>query len=325
MSPDGAHDGVLVVAEARRGELREVSLELITAALSCAAAGGGPVRVAALGNDAGQFAPTLAERGVDEVLTVAVPCQHFEAHVWGRALEALIEAERPRLVLTGFTVDSMGFASAVAARKRLGFASDVFSIAWDGRLRAQRGMYGDKLQAELEFPDKACSLLMVRPGAFAPASAGLELAPTRAVPLDLSDAARTQHIGFAGAATGDLDITDADFLVSIGRGVQDRDEIPRLEQLAERLGATLSASRPLVDAGWLPAARQVGQSGRTVKPRVYLALGISGAVQHLAGMRDAETIIAVNTDANAPIFGVAHYAAIADLFDVVAELEQTLG
>ncbi len=113
-------------------------------------------------------------------------------------------------------------------------------------------------------------------------------------------------------------------MFSIGRGVQDKDEIPRFEALAERLGATLSVSRPLVDAGWMPSARQVGQSGKTVKPRVYLALGISGAVQHLAGMRTAETIIAVNTDPEAPIFGVAHYGAVADLFEVADELEQAL-
>ena len=111
------------------------------------------------------------------------------------------------------------------------------------------------------------------------------------------------------------------FLLSIGRGVEDQDDIPRFEELAERLGATLSVSRPLVDAGWMPSARQVGQSGKTVKPRVYLALGISGAVQHLAGMRTAETIIAVNTDPEAPIFGVAHYGAVADMFELADELE----
>jgi electron transfer flavoprotein alpha subunit len=138
---------------------------------------------------------------------------------------------------------------------------------------------------------------------------------------DLSGAARSEHAGFREAPTGDVDITKADFLLSIGRGVADRENIPRFEELAERLGATLSVSRPIVDAGWMPSARQVGQSGKTVKPRLYLAFGISGAVQHLAGMRTAETIIAVNTDPEAPIFGVAHYGAVADMFELADALE----
>ena len=124
---------------------------------------------------------------------------------------------------------------------------------------------------------------------------------------------------------GDVDITKADFLLSIGRGIEGKDNIERFEELAARLGATLSVSRPIVDAGWMPASRQVGQSGKTVKPRIYLALGISGAVQHLAGMRTAETIIAVNTDPEAPIFGVAHYGAVADMFELADALERRSG
>ena len=119
-----------------------------------------------------------------------------------------------------------------------------------------------------------------------------------------------------------MDITTAEFLLSIGRGVGERENIPRFEDLAEKMGAVLSVSRPIVDSGWVTNARQVGQSGKTVKPTVYLALGISGAVQHLAGMKTADTIIAVNSDPEAPIFNVAHYGAVADLFDVAEELEK---
>ena len=147
----------------------------------------------------------------------------------------------------------------------------------------------------------------------------------RAVDLDLSGAARTEHLGFVEAATADVDITKAEFLLSIGRGIEDKDNIPRFAELADRLGATLSSSRPLVDAGWMDSSRQVGQSGKTVKPRLYLAMGISGAVQHLAGMRAADTIIAVNSDPEAPIFGVAHYGAVADMFEVADGLEDSLG
>jgi electron transfer flavoprotein alpha subunit len=317
--------GVLVVAESRRGELREVSLELVSAAREVADAAGGTLVVAVIGADAERFGSELGVDGVDEVLTVSAPYEHFEAHAWQQAVQALIDSERPALVLAGHTIDSLGFAPAVVARRGLGFATDVTAISWTDGPRARRGAYGDKLHAELEFPGKECTLLTVRPGIFPAATAGGGSAPVRAVDVDLQRAARTEHVEFLEASAGDVDITKAEFLLSIGRGVEDKDNIPRFEQLAERLGATLSVSRPLVDAGWMSSARQVGQSGKTVKPRVYLALGISGAVQHLAGMRNADTIIAVNTDPEAPIFGVAHYGAVADLFDVADELEQALG
>jgi len=314
--------GILVVAEARQGELREVSLELITAALSIKPQAGGPLVVALIDEAAPALAPALAVEGVDEVLTVAPGVPAFEPHVAARALTALIEARQPALVLLGQTIDSMGFAPAVAAVAGTGFASDVVGLAWEDGPRAHRGAYGDKLLDELEFPGRATTLLMLRPGTFAPAAVDRAGASVSAFDAgDLAAAARTEHLGFREAPAGDVDITKAEFLLSIGRGVADRDNIPRFEELARRLGATLSVSRPIVDAGWIPSARQVGQSGKTVKPRLYLALGISGAVQHLAGMRTAETIIAVNTDPEAPIFGVAHFGAVADMFELADELE----
>lgn len=316
--------GVLVVAETRRGELREVSSELVSAARELAGGAGGPVRVAVIGADAARHAAAVRAGGVDEVLTVPTPAESFEAHIWQRALEALIAAEEPAVVLLAHSIDSMGFAPAVAARGQHGFATDVTAVSWVDGPRVRRGAYGDKLEAELAFAGKACTLLTVRPGVFA-AVEGDGDAPVRAVTVEFDGVARSEHIAYREASGGDVDITKAEFLLSVGRGIEDKDALPRFEALAERLGATLSVSRPLVDAGWMPSARQVGQSGKTVKPRVYLALGISGAVQHLAGMRTAETIIAVNTDPEAPIFGVAHYGAVADLFEVADEVERALG
>ena len=311
--------GILVVAESRRGELREVSLELVGAALGLRERAGGPVAVAIIGADASQHTDALAASGVDEVLTVAGPDESFEAHVHAGALDALIEQESPAVVLLGHTIDSLGFGPAVAARLGLGFSSDVTALGWDDGPLATRGGYGGKVQVELDFPGKDGVLLMLRGGAFAPAE-GSGSPPARAVEVQAEP--RTEHLGFREVETGDVDITKADFLLSIGRGIEDKDSLPQFEELAEKIGATLSVSRPLVDAGWVPNARQVGQSGKTVKPKVYLALGISGAVQHLAGMQTAETIIAVNTDPEAPIFGVADYGVVADLFDVADELAE---
>jgi electron transfer flavoprotein alpha subunit len=313
--------GILVVAEARRGELRPVSLELISAATELKQAAGGPIAVAVIDADPASLADALAVAGVDEILTVTAPTPHFEAHGAQRALEALIEGEEPDLVLLGHTIDSMGFGPAVAARLGLGFASDVTGVSWQDGPMATRAAYGGKLVADLDFADHPRTLLMLRVGAFEPAEATGAAPAERAVEVDFA-APATEHVEFREATAGDVDITKAEFLLSIGRGIEDKDNIPQFEELAEKLGATLSVSRPLVDAGWMSNARQVGQSGKTVQPKVYLALGISGAVQHLAGMQKADTIIAVNTDPDAPIFGVAHYGAVADLFDVAEALEQ---
>lgn len=316
--------GILVIAEARQGELREVSFELITAARELKERVGGPLAVAIIDADAGAHAAALGSDGVDEVLAVSSPVGQFEAHVAQRALEGLLESERPELVLAAHSIDALGFAPAAAAARGLGFASDVTAVGWEDGPIARRGAYGDKLVAEYDFPGKDCTLLLLRAGTFAPANPGPGSATVRDIELPLAGVAQTEHRGYQEVAAGDVDITKADFLLSIGRGVEDKDNIERFEELAGRLGATLSVSRPLVDAGWVPGARQVGQSGKTVKPRVYLALGISGAVQHLAGMRTAETIIAVNTDPEAPIFGVAHYGAVMDMFELADELEQAL-
>jgi electron transfer flavoprotein alpha subunit len=317
--------GILVIAEARRGELREVSFELIGAALGLKGDAGGPVAVAIVDADAEKHAPALGSDGVDEVLTVSSPLGDFEAHVAQRALEGLITQEQPELVIAAHSIDALGFVPAVAAAGAFGFASDVTALRWEGGPVATRGAYGDKLIAEYDFPDKEATLVLLRAGIFAPAAPGSGSVPARAVAIDdLGTAARTEHVDYREVQEGDVDITKAEFLLSIGRGVEDRDNVERFEELAEKLGATLSVSRPLVDAGWMPSSRQVGQSGKTVKPRVYLAMGISGAVQHLAGMRGADTIIAVNTDPEAPIFTVAHYGAVKDMFELADALEQTL-
>jgi len=311
--------GILVMAESRRGELREVSLELIGAALRLKDQAGGRVAVAIVGAEAEHHAAALVVAGVDEVLTVAAPTENFEAHVQEGALETLIEQESPSLVLLGHTIDSLGFGPAVAAKLGLGFASDVTALAWNEGPVATRGGYGGKVSVELDFPGKETVLLMLRAGAFE-AAEGSGTAEARAV--NAAGEPRAEHLGFREVEAGDVDITTADFLLSVGRGIEDKDALPQFEELADKIGATLSVSRPLVDAGWVSNARQVGQSGKTVKPKVYLALGISGAVQHLAGMQNAETIIAVNTDPEAPIFRVAHYGAVADLFDVADELAE---
>lgn len=308
---------VLVVAEHLRGELKDSTRELITAAREL----GGPVAVAVIASDPAALVPAVNLDGVDEVITVPVEQEEFENDVYQRAVEALIAERRPRVTLLGFTVSSMGYGPAVAAKLGLGFASDVFAVGLEGdAVVAQRAFYGGKVHGEIEFPDAERVILLLRPTIWEPAEgAGSATVSQVEVPAGPS---RARHLRYVDVDGGDVDITTVDFLVSIGRGVGEKDAIEQFEQLAEKLGATLSASRPIIDAGWVASERQVGQSGKTVKPKVYLAFGISGAVQHLAGMKQSGTIIAVNSDPEAAIFNQAHFGAVADLFDVADELEK---
>ena len=309
--------GTLVVAEHLRGELRPITLELVTAARDL----GGPVEVAVIRSDPSALADAVDVDGVDTIVTVAAGPDEFENDVYEEALERLIAEREPEVILLGFTVNSMGFGPAVAAKLGLGFASDVFAVSRDGDgLVAERSFYGSKVNAELEFPGHDRVLLLVRPTSWAPAE-GVGKAERAEVAVEVTRS-RARHKDFEEVAAGDVDITTADFLLSIGRGVGEKENLEQFQELAGKMGATLSVSRPIVDAGWMTNARQVGQSGKTVKPKVYLAFGISGAVQHLAGMKTAGTIIAVNTDPEAAIFNVAHYGAVMDLFDVAEELER---
>jgi electron transfer flavoprotein alpha subunit len=308
---------VLVVAEHIRGQVRDVTRELITAGREL-----GPVTVAVIARDPDALVADVDVEGVDEIVTVRVMAGEFESDAYQRAVESLIGERRPRVTLLGFTVNSMGYGPAVAVKLGLGFASDVHGVVLEGdTVIATRSFYGSKVSAELEFPGTEGVLLLLRPTAWVPAEGH---GGARVSSLEVTDMpSRARHLELAEpASTGDVDITKADFLLSVGRGIGEKESLELFQELAERMGATLSVSRPIVDAGWMPASRQVGQSGKTVKPTVYLAFGISGAVQHLAGMKTAGTIIAVNTDPEAAIFDVAHFGAEADLFDVAEELQK---
>jgi electron transfer flavoprotein alpha subunit len=306
---------VLVIAEHVRGQVRDVTYELVSAG----AALGGPVAVAVIGPHPETF--DLKRAGIDEIVHVRAGPAEFESDVYQHVVQALIAERRPDLVLVGFTVNSIGYAPAVAANLGLGFASDVFAILREGEaIVATRAFYGSKVHADVDFPEDAPILLMLRPTVWPVAEAG---GSPKVSEMQVSIAAsRARHIDFTEQPKADVDIATAEFLLAIGRGIGEKENIATFERLAEKMAAALAVSRPLVDAGWMPSSRQVGQSGKTVKPKVYLALGISGAVQHLAGMKTSGTIIAINKDPEAAMFNTAHYGAVADLFEIARELEK---
>ncbi|MFB6282103.1 MAG: electron transfer flavoprotein subunit alpha/FixB family protein [Haloferacaceae archaeon] len=317
---DGTAAGdVLAVAEHRRGSLRDVSFELITAGRRLADGTGGELHLAVVGGDADAFADRLAREGVDRIHVVDEG-EEFNHDVYAAATEALFEAVEPAVLLAPHSVNGMDYAPAVATSLDLPLVPDAVAVAADGDgIEAVRETYGSKVETTVAV-DATPVAVTIRPGEWTPTEAtGDPSVEPFALGFDESSAG-SRVTGFEEVGGGDVDITEADVLVSVGRGIGEEENLDLVRDLADALDATLSASRPIVDNGWLPKGRQVGQSGKVVTPDVYIAIGISGAVQHVAGMKGSDTIVAINTDPNAPIFDIADYGIVDDLFDVVPAL-----
>ena len=317
--------GVVVVAELEGDRVRPRTRELITAARSLSSDGAGPVAVLLLASEPERLADEVDVEGVEEIVLVHSPLPYFEAHVTQAALAAVVGERAPAVVLAAHAVESFAFAPALAAAGGLGLATDVTELRFTRRGPvASRGAFAERLVYELEFRHGRTVVVLLRVGTFE-AGGGRGAARRTSMDIDLTACARTQRIELREPTPAEVDITTAPFLLAVGRGVDTAERLRELEVLADRIGATICVTRPMVDAGLATRSRQVGQSGRTVAPRVYLALGVSGAAQHVAGMSGAKTIIAVNSDPHAPIFRVAHYGAVADLFEVADELRTQLG
>jgi electron transfer flavoprotein alpha subunit len=310
---------VLAVAEHRRGDLRDVSFEVVTAGSELADATGGDLHLAVISGDVDAFAESLNVEGVDAIHTVAHG-EEFNHGVYAQAVEQLHAELDPQVVLFPNSVNGLDYAPAVANSLGLSYVSDTVDLALDGStLTATREMYGGKVETTTTVD--ADSVAVSIRGAEWPMATGAGDAAIEAFDAAIDESAIGSTVtGFQEVGGGDVDITDADVLVSIGRGIEEEENLDLIFDLADALDATVSSSRPIVDNGWLPKNRQVGQSGKVVTPEFYIAIGISGAVQHVAGMKGAENIIAINTDPNAPIFDIADYGIVDDLFDVVPAL-----
>jgi electron transfer flavoprotein alpha subunit len=309
---------VLAVADHRRGGLRDVSYELVTAGREVADALGSDLHVAVVSGDVDAFAEDLSLAGVDTIHTVDHG-EEFNHDVYLQAVEALDATLDPTLLLMPNSVNGLDYAPAVASALDLPLVTDAVALAWDDGLTATREMYASKVETTVDVEADRVAVT-IRGGEWGPAE---EPGDPAVEPFELAvdeSRVRSRVTGFEEVGGGDVDITDADVLVSVGRGIEEEENLAIVEALADALGATLSASRPVVDNGWLPKNRQVGQSGKVVSPDVYIAVGISGAVQHVAGMKGSDTIVAINTDPNAPIFDIADYGIVGDLFEVVPAL-----
>jgi electron transfer flavoprotein alpha subunit len=313
---------VLAVAEHRRGELREVSLEVVTAGRALADATGGDLHVAVVGGDVEAFAEDLSVSGVTTVRTVAYG-EDYNHDVHVQALDALVAEHDPAYVLAPNSVNGLDYAPALAKTLDAPLVTDAIALsADDDGLVVTREFYGGKTEATLEVTGTP-AVVTIRSTTWAPTTepGDVDVEPAD---VDVDDSAiKSEVTGYEEVVGGEVDITEADVIVSVGRGIDEEENIEIVEALADALDATLAASRPIVDNEWLPKNRQVGQSGKVVTPEVYMAIGISGAVQHVAGMKGADTIIAINEDPSAPIFEIADYGIVDDLFDVVPQLTES--
>ncbi len=313
--------GILLVVEHRQGQLRPVSLEVIGAAVAAKEASGEAITVAVLGAQPDTYVQALKLAGVDEIVTVQTAHDAFDPDTYEAVTRALIDARSPSLVLLPHTIDTLGYAAPLAAKGNYGFTTDAFALARDGDAWvATRSGYGQKVNMEIEFPDKATVVVTLRPGSFkAPEGAATPDVSTFAPPAVTP---RSTHVEFEEPAVSSaVDIPGAEFILSIGRGIGEETHVEQFKELADSVGATLGCSRPIADSGWLPKAHQVGQSGKTATAcKLYIAMGISGSVQHMAGMKHVDNIIAVNTDPEASIFTIARYGIVGDIFEIGEEL-----
>jgi electron transfer flavoprotein alpha subunit len=318
-------DTILVVVEQREGKLNRVSWETITAGQSLAAETGWALEAAVVGASAGAIAADVASKKLAKVYAIESPkLEPYTPDAFAAALRQFIEAKQPKLVLMPHTYQVRDFIPKLATAMGRTAISDCIGYKKDGvKLLFTRQMFQGKLAADVSFTSDAPWFVTFQNGAFRgdKAEAGSSPVPVEIVNAEIADGViRNKPQEVFKEAKQAVDLTQAEIIVSIGRGIKEQKNIELARQLAEALGGEIAASRPICDSGWLPMDRQIGSSGQTVAPKLYLALGISGAIQHIVGMKGSRTIIAVNKDSEAPIFEIADYAIVGNLFDIVPPL-----
>jgi len=316
---------VFVVGEIKDGELKKISRELTSAARKIADTLGGQVEVLLIGAGAEKFAGDLGAVGADKVLTASVG--DFNAEAYANVIAETVKAKKPSVVLMPHTGYGKDYSPRVAVKIGAGIVADVVGLSVDGgKVVAKKPIYSGKAYANIKVTTDI-QAFTVRPnsqelgskagaGAVEAVSAGAGDVKVKITGTELSGGSKIQ-------------LTEASIIVSGGRGMKGPENFPMLQSLADLLGAALGASRAAVDSGWISHSHQVGQTGKTVSPNCYIACGISGSIQHMAGMGSSKYIVAINKDAEAPIFKVATYGVVADLFEVVpaltAEFKKVLG
>jgi len=318
-------DIILVIVEQREGKLNRVSWETLTAAQGLAAETGWTLEAAVAGSSVASLANEVAGKKVTKVYAIESPkLEPYTADAFAAGLKQVIASKSPKLVLMPHTYQVRDFVPKLTTGMGRAVISDCVGYKKDGgKLLFTRQMFQGKLAADVSFTGDPPWFVTFQNGAFRgdQVQAGAAAAPVETVNVEIADGVvRNKPQEVFKEAKQAVDLTQAEIIVSVGRGIKEQKNIELAKQLAEALGGELAASRPICDSGWLPMDRQIGSSGQTVAPKLYLALGISGAIQHIVGMKGARTIIAINKDSEAPIFEIADYAVVGNLFDIVPPL-----
>ncbi|MGI6317231.1 MAG: electron transfer flavoprotein subunit alpha/FixB family protein [Firmicutes bacterium] len=316
---------IFVLAEHRQGELRDISLEMLTKASELAPKMGGEAVAVLIGSGVDSFAEKLAGYS-DKVLYIDDPLfADYNSEKYQKVLVELLDSYKPEMVMIGHTTQGVDLAPALAVEKKMPFVADVIEIEHvDGKPRPVRQFYQGKVNADIAFKGDAPYLITFREATLEVPDASKQGKVEKIDSPLKEDIEYRRFIEYVEAEVGEVDITQSEILVAVGRGVREEKNMAMIEELAKAINADICGSRAATDAGWLPHDRQVGTSGKTVKPKLYIAIGISGAFQHLAGMKAAKTIVAINKDPEAPIFTVADFAIVDDLFKVVPKLTEKL-
>jgi len=318
-------NSILVVVEQREGKLNRVSWETLTAGQAIAAETGWALEAAVVGGSVGSLAGEVAAKKVAKVYAIENPkLDPYTPDAFAAGLKEFIGTKQPQLVLMPHTYQVRDFVPKLATAMGRTVISDAVGYKKDGdKLVFTRQMFQGKFVADVSFAGEAPWFVTFQNGAFRgdKVEAGASAAPVETVAVKIDDGVvRNKPQEVFKEAKQAVDLTQAEIIVAVGRGIKEQKNIEIAKQLAEALGGELAASRPICDSGWLPMDRQIGSSGQTVAPKLYLALGISGAIQHIVGMKGARTIVAVNKDSEAPIFEIADYAVVGNLFEVVPPL-----
>jgi electron transfer flavoprotein alpha subunit len=310
---------IFVLAEHRRGELRDITFELLSKARDIGQKLAAEITVVLLGHGVSELAKKLAPHAHRVLIIEDVKITHFDAEAYQNILSNLIIERKPLLTLIGHTSFGLEIAPSLATQLCLPLATDCINVDFEEeKLVAVRQIYGGKVNAKTSLRRSESYILTLCPATFEVQ----EVAPLNGEVIELPSPLKEEITGkrfieYCEPPGGEVDITAENILVAVGRGIKDAENIPIVEKLAEAFEAPLACSRPIVDKNWLPADRQVGTSGKTVKPKLYIAVGISGAFQHVSGMKNSDLIIAINKDPKAPIFRFADYGIVEDLEKIV--------
>ena len=317
---------LFVIFEHRLGEIRDITFEMLWKAGELAETLSSNLTAILIGHEVNSIAEKISDRADKIIIFDDEGLKNFNADIYKEILAGLIEESKPTLTLIGNTSWGMELAPCLSIRAGLPLATDCIDIiSKNGNLIAQRQMYSGKIFANVSFAESDGYILTIRSGVFPTDRIGDRQAQIVQKDFALKDiTVKKNFIEFVETAAGDVDITQAELLISVGRGIGEEDNITIVKELAEALNGILSCSRPIVDKNWLPKYLQVGTSGKSVTPKVYIAVGISGAFQHLAGISGAGTVIAINKDPKAPIFRTADYGIVDDLFKIVPALKDKI-